>query len=1034
MMQRLVQFALTQRILVVVSAIAIALGGLWAFGRLPIDAFPDISVPQVRVIVKAPGLSPVEVEQRITRPIEIEMQGIPRKEMLRSLTKYALSVVTVDFEEGTDIYWARQQVTERLNQVWGDMPDGAQGGLAPITTPLGEAFMFTVEGEGYTNQELRTVLDWTVRPRLMSVDGVAEVNALGGLVRSFEVQIQPSRMQAFGLSINEVVDAIQKSNRNAGGDRVVRNNEVLLVRTIGQIQSIEDLASISIRTSSNDPESGGVPILVSDVADVRVSSMTRFGGVSKDAKGEHVQGLVLTRLGANSLITVSKVKETLAQIAPSLPPGVSVVPFYDRTDLINRAVTMVRNALGMACALVVLVLLVFMGNLRGAVTVAVVLPMAVLGTFLAMNSLGMTANLMSLGGLVIAIGILVDPAVVVVENIQSQLSQPVAGASKLNLIYRAVLEVATPVVSGTAIIVIVFLPILSLSGLEGRMFAPLAETIVVALIVAVAFALVLIPVLSSLLLKSGGSDENALIRRLKKIHSPLVNWALRHRVLAFTLPMLLLVPTGFLFSLIGGEFIPTLKEGTIVVQTAKLPTISLERSIEMDGRIQAAIMASPEVQHVVSRLGSDELRLDPMGLHESDHYLVTAPESEWTVNSEEELIDQLRQNLEAIPGVSFGFTQPIEMRTSEMMTGVTAQLAVKLFGTDLAELNSLSERIESAIATTPGGVDVKRARLSGQTYLEINMDHTAMARLGLRVEDVNQLIEAAVAGQQVTQVIEGARRTPVMIRYQETSRDSVESLRSLLVDTPVGSKVLLSSIAEILEVDGPVQLGHENSMRNVVIQANVDGRDIVGFVEELKRKIAAEIPMPPGYFVEFGGQFENQQRAAGRLAMVIPLALGLIFLILFSTFRSLRQAFLILANIPFAVIGGVAALYFSGLYMSVPASVGFITLLGTALLNGIVMVSYFNQLRDGGTPLEEAVRQGSARRLRPVLMTAVTTALGLLPILVATGPGSEVQRPLAVVVVGGLITSTIITLVVLPALYASIERRSSARPTAGALA
>ncbi len=1034
MMERLVQFALTQRILVVVTSVAIAIGGVWAFGRLPIDAFPDISVPQVQVIVKAPGLSPVEVEQRITRPIEIEMQGIARKEMLRSLTKYALAIVTVDFEEGTDIYWARQQVTERLNQVWGDMPEGTEGGLAPITTPLGEAFMFTVEGEGYTNQELRTVLDWTVRPRLMSVDGVAEVNALGGLVRSFEVQLQPTKLQAFGLSVADVTEAIQQSNRNAGGDRIVRNDEVLLVRTIGQIESIEDLAGIPIRTARANPEAGGVPIFVSDVADVRVASLTRFGGVSKDGKGEHVQGLVLTRLGANSLITVSRVKEVLASVASALPPGVRVIPFYDRTDLVKRAVSMVRNALGMACALVVLVLVVFMGNLRGAVTVAVILPMTVLGSFLVMHLLGLTANLMSLGGLVIAIGILVDPAVVVVENIQSRFGRPAQGASRLHLIYRAVLEVATPVVSGTAIIIIVFLPILSLSGLEGRMFAPLAQTIVIALIVAVTLSLVLIPVLSSLLLKSEGNDENALIRRLKKVHSPFVNWALKHRVLAFVLPLVLLLPTVFLFGQIGAEFIPTLKEGTLVVQTAKLPTVSLERSIEMDGRIQTALMAQPEVEHVVSRLGSDELRLDPMGLHESDHYLVTKPRSEWTVDSEEELIENLRKGLESVPGVSFGFTQPIEMRTSEMITGVTAELAVKVFGTELEDLDRVSGRIESLIASTPGAIDVMRARLSGQTYLEIRMNHGAMARLGLHVEDVNQLIEAAVAGQEVTQVIEGARRTPVMIRYAEPDRSSVERLRALRVGTPAGSKVLLSSIADIHEVDGPVELEHENSMRHVVIQANVEGRDIVGLVDELRRRIEVEIPMPPGYFVEFGGQFENQQRAAARLAMVVPLALGLIFLILFSTFGSLRQAFLILANIPFAVIGGVAALYISGLYMSVPASVGFITLLGTALLNGIVMVSFFNQLREAGTPLDEAVRQGSARRLRPVLMTAVTTALGLLPILLATGPGSDVQRPLAVVVVGGLITSTLITLVVLPALYASLESRASrARVAAGGM-
>ncbi len=1023
MMSRVIAFALSQRVLVLVAAVGVAIGGVLSFGRLPIDAFPDISVPQVQVIVKAPGLSPVEVEQRITRPIEIEMQGIARKEMLRSLTKYALSVVTVDFEEGTDIYWARQQVSERLNQVWGDMPEGAEGGLAPITTPLGEAFMFTVEGEHHTNQELRTVLDWTIRPRLMSVDGVAEVNALGGLVRSFEVTVDPAQLRAYGIELDELSEALRRSNRNAGGDRIVRNDEVLLVRTRGQLRSLDDIRQVPIRTPAAGPGQAVSPIRVGDVANVRVASLTRFGGVTKDGAGEHVQGLVLTRLGANSLSTVEAVKATLAEVAHALPDGVAIVPFYDRTDLVKRAVEMVRNALGLACALVVLVLVAFMGNLRGALTVAIILPMAVFGTFLVMNSMGMTANLMSLGGLVIAIGILVDPAVVVVENIQSRLGHPHPELSRVELIRQAVSEVATPVVSGTAIIVIVFLPILSLSGLEGRMFSPLAQTIVVALIVAVTLALVLIPVLASLVLRSTSSDRNWLVDRLKAVHEPFVAWSLHHRRLALLVPLLLLAPAGYLFSQIGGEFIPTLKEGTLVVQTSKLPTVSLERSLEMDGRIQAAMMSLPEVEHVISRLGSDELRLDPMGLHESDHYLVTTPESEWTVPSEEALVEALREKLESIPGVSFGFTQPIEMRTSEMITGVTAALAVKLYGTELGPLDEVSERIEGLLAATPGAVDVMRARLSGQTYLEIEMDHAEMARRGLYVEDVNGLIEAAIAGREVTQIIEGTRRTPVMLRYEEEARDSVEALHALLIDTPAGAKVPLSSLAHIREVDGPVELEHENGMRHVVIQANVAGRDIVGFVDELRGKIDTSASLPPGYFVEFGGQFENQQRASTRLAMVIPLALGLIFLILFSTFQSLTQAFLILLNIPFAVIGGIAALYVSGLYMSVPASVGFITLLGTALLNGIVMVSYFNQLRMTGVPLDDAVRQGSARRLRPVLMTAVTTALGLLPILLATGPGSDVQRPLAVVVVGGLITSTLITLVVLPALYASMERR-----------
>lgn len=1017
MIAALVRFALTQRLLGMVLALALCIGGVAAFLGLPIDAFPDISVPQVQVIVKAPGLSPVEVEQRITRPIEIEMRGIANQSVMRSLSKYALAVVTLDFEEGTDIYWARQQVAERLAQVQSELPEGCEGGLAPITTPLGEAYMFTLEGAGTSNTELRTLLDWVVRPRLVSIEGVAEVNALGGEVRAFEVVPAPEKLLALDLDLGDIARAIQSNNRNAGGDRVVRNDEVLLVRTLGRMEGIEDLGSTPIATRD------GVPILLSQVAEVRLGSLSRYGGVTKDGLGEHVQGLVLTRLGANSRRTIDQVKLALAELEPTLPPGVRIVPFYDRTDLVQRAVKMVSSALGLAVVLVVLVLVAFMGNLRGALAVAAILPLTVLASFLLMQVFGMTANLMSLGGLAIAIGILVDPAVVVVENVQTQLARSVRGVDKLHLVFRAVVEVGRPVVSGTAIIVIVFLPILSLSGLEGRMFAPLAQTISIALLAAVLIALVLIPVLASVLLREGFEDENRLVRWLRRAHAPVVDWALAHRGIALGTALALIVPALLAFQRIGGEFIPTLEEGTIVVQTSKLPSISLARSLEVDGEIQRAMLALPEVVHVVSRVGSDELRLDPMGLHETDHYLVTKPKSQWTVGSEAELVTGLRAALEAIPGVAFGFTQPIEMRTSEMVTGVTASLAVKLFGTELSQLDGLATRLERVVAETPGAVDVLRAPLSGQSYLEVRMDHAVMSRHGVHSEDLNELVEVAIGGRVVTTIMEEERRTDVLLRYPAHQRGTQDALAALMVDTPTGSKVPLGSLASIDLVDGPVQLEHENGLRFVTIEANVEERDIVGLVDELRERIAREVPLPPGYFLEFGGQFENQQRAARRLIVVVPLALGLVFLILFSTFGSLRQACLILLNIPFALIGGVASLYVSGLYLSVPASVGFIALFGTALLNGIVMVSYFNQLREGGVELVEAVRRGASRRLRPVLMTAVTTALGLVPLLLATGPGSDVQRPLAVVVVGGLASSTLITLVLLPALYAWIEVR-----------
>ncbi len=801
-------------------------------------------------------------------------------------------------------------------------------------------------------------------------------------------------------------------------------DEVRLVRTVARLRGARDLARTAVATDS------GVATRVEDLASVAVGAQTRYGGVTKDGAGEVVQGLVLMRKGANSQTAIAGVRAELQELASALPPGVRVVPFYDRTDLVERAVAMVRDALLWACALVVLVLLVFMGNLRSALVVGSILPLAVLGTFLLMYVMGAPANLMSLGGLAIAIGILVDPAVVIVENAQARLARPHPGVDRLHVIYRAVLEVARPVVAGTAIIIIVFLPILSLSGLEGRMFAPLATTISLALLVAVLLALGVIPVLASLVLRGGREDDNAVIRVAKRIHAPVVSWALRRRSLAVALACLLITGAAFLFTRIGGEFMPTLNEGTLVMQTTKLPSISLARSLAIDGEIQAAMMEFPEIEHVISRVGSDELRLDPMGLHETDHYLVTKPRDEWGLENTEALVAALRDRLEAAhPGIEFGFTQPIEMRTAEMITGVRAALAIKLLGPGLEELEALSARIETVVAETEGAVDVVRAPLSGQSYLEIRMDSEALGRLGVDVEAVNALVETAVGGSTITEIIEGDRRTPVILRFPKTSRGTARSLGDLQVSVPGAGNLPLRTLARIAEADGPVVIEREQGQRHVVVQANVEGRDIVGLVEELRDRIAQLVPLPPGYHIEFGGQFENQQRAARRLALVVPAAVALIFLILFSTFGSLRQAGLVLLNVPFALIGGVAALYLSKMYLSVPASVGFIALFGTAILNGVVMVSTFNQLRESGQSLGDAVREGAIRRLRPVLVTAFTTGLGLVPLLLATGPGSEIQRPLAIVVLGGLATSTALTLILLPSLYAWLEARAIDRNT-----
>lgn len=1019
MISALIRFSLIQRLMLLLAAAALTGGGLWAFKTLPIDAFPDISSPQVMVVVKAPGMAPEEVEARISFPIEMEMQGLPRQTVLRSTTKYALSSIIIDFEDGTDIYWARSQVAERLNQVWSELPAGIEGGLAPITTPLGEIFMYRIKGDGYSNQELRALQDWVIRPRLRTVNGAADVNSLGGEVRAFEVQPDPQRLAAQGLSLDDVEHALVESNRNAGGDRINRGDDMLLVRTVGQLRNVADIGSVAITSRA------GTPVRVRDVATVRMGALTRFGGVTADGKGEVVTGIVLLRKGANSRTTVEGVKRELKALAPVLPKDVEIVPFYDRSELVNAAVWTVESALAEAVVLVLLVLVVLLGNLRAALTVALILPLTVLATFILMRLFGVSANLMSLGGLAIAIGILVDAAVVVVENIHMQLSHAPPGVSRLHLVYRATREVATPVISGVLIIILVFLPLFSLTGLEGKMFTPLAVTIAFALLASLVLSLTVIPVLASFLMRGGAHGDDWLLAHLKRAYLPLMRWVLAHRGVAVGLALAALVMALALFPYIGREFMPVMDEGTTVVIIEKPSSVSLERSLAMDEPIHKALMELSPVTGVVSRTGADELRLDPMGLYQTDNFLLTKPRSEWGM-SLAEFQQKLREKLETFKDweLDIAYTQPIDMRTSEMLTGVRAAMAIKLFGDDLAVLEEKSKQIEEIISHIPGAVDIFRGRLSGQKYLRLDIHQREIARYGIHSEDINRMIENAVGGKVVSELIQGNRRSPLLLRYPEKARNSPQALRQILVKTPGGAQVPLALLVDIREVDGPVQISRESAKRQVVIQANVENRDVVGFVGEVQAAIEREVKLPGGYYVTYGGQFENERRAAARLAMVVPISIVLIFIMLFTTFGSLSQAGLIILNIPFAMIGGVVSLYFSGLYLSVPASVGFITLFGVAVLNGVVMVTYFNQLRAAGRSVLQAVQEGAERRLRPVLLTALIASLGLVPMLMATGPGSELQRPLAVVVIGGLFTSTLLTLVLLPTLYAWLETRA----------
>jgi cobalt-zinc-cadmium resistance protein CzcA len=1025
MLARLIQFALTQRLLILLAVLLLAGGGWRAFQQTPIDAFPDVSTTQVKVIVKAPGMTPEEVESRITALIEVEMLGIPRQTMLRSVAKYALTDITVDFEEGTDIYWARQQVSERLSAVWPDLPDGVSGGIAPMTTPLGEMLMFSIEGGGLTLAEKRDLLDWTIRPALRSVPGVADVNALGGLVTTFEVVPDQARMAASGVSLEDLRDAIERNNRNDGAGRLDEGEEALLVRTEGAVVTLEDLANIVVGGSAVQP------VRVADIAEVHRAALTRYGAVTRDGEGETVEGLVLGLRGANAREVVEGVKAKLAELEPGLPDGVEIQVFYDRGDLVDKAVHTVSKALIEATVLVVVLLVLFLGDLRAALTVALILPLAALSTFILMRQFGLSANLMSLGGLAIAIGMLVDAAVVVVENIVSQLSHHGGqghdsggeGAGRrrlprLHLIFRATREVSVPVASGILIIIIVFLPLMTLQGLEGKLFVPVALTIVFALASSLLLSLTVIPMLASFLLGKAGHGEPWVVRQLLRIYTPVLTWSLRNQWLVILVALAMLLGAGALYTRIGKAFMPTMDEGDLVVQLEKLPSINLEASLAIDQRVQRAIMdAVPEVRAIIARTGSDELGLDPMGLNQTDSFLVLAPKEEWRFETKDALIDAIREALERFPGLDYAFTQPIEMRVSEMLTGVRGDLAVKVFGGDQDELNRITEAIVGVLDGIEGAQDVYTPRNEGAQYLNLVVDRMEAGRLGIDADALAALLRAQVEGLRVGTVYREGKRRPLMLRGDEAMRTSPARFKGLQLATPDGRSVPLSNLVTMERVEGPVALSRELGNRLAVAIANVDGRDLVGFVEEAKAAVAEQVELPPGYWLEWGGEFENQQRAAARLALVVPVALGLIFLVLFSTFGSVRQALLVLTNVPFALIGGIVGLYITGEYLSVPASVGFIALLGIAVLNGVVMVTWFKQLQALGRPIGEVVVEGARRRLRPVLMTASIAAFGLVPLLFASGPGSEIQRPLAVVVIGGLVSSTLLTLVLLPILY-----------------
>ncbi|QYJ71398.1 CusA/CzcA family heavy metal efflux RND transporter [Shewanella sp. FJAT-51649] len=1016
MLTSVIRFSLTQRLFVLIVALILMLAGARAWFAIPLDAFPDISPTQVKIILKAPGMTPEEIEAQITVPIETELLGIPQQSILRSTTKYAISDITLDFEEGTDIYWARQQVSERLSAVWDSFPEGVSGGVAPMSTPLSEIFMFSLENPNLSLLERRQLLEWEIRPLLRTVPGVADVNILGGYAKSFSISPNPAAMAAAGVSFAALQQAIVENNHNEGAGKLTIGTDTIIVRSEGRIDDIDELKQLVIKADN------AKVYRLQDLADIQIGHLARYGAVTKDGN-ETAEALIIALKDANTAQVVNNIKEKLAQISLTLPEGSQINTFYDRANLINTAIETISNALFEAVVLVIVLLALFLGNVRAALVVSLSLPLAALFTFLMMDHFNLSANLMSLGGLVIAIGMLVDSSVVVVENMVNLIATK-QRLPRLHLIFRATKDVAIPVVSGTVIVIIVFSPLLTLSGLEGKLFTPVAITIVFAMLSALVLSLTVIPVIASYLVNEKAAKEPKAIEKLKHLYlgslKACFGWQKPFMLIAFSL---LIVSLG-LFSLVGKTFMPTLDEGDIILQLEKSPSISLDASIAIDKQIQQTLLSQiPEIKQMVARTGADEIGLDPMGLNETDVFLELAPRSEWRFATKEQLIDAIRTVLLKYPGVNFNFTQPIQMRVSEMLTGSIGDVAIKVFGNDIETLGKLTGEIEQLVTATQGSVDVKMAMIEGSPFINLTLDNELARGFGMSTMEFARYLKSQLEGVVVTEVLQGKKRTPVLIANNQAQISNINELQNQLLVMPDHSLKRLSDVAVLSYKQGPILIEREQGNRFSVITTNVQGRDIVGFVEELNSKIAKEIKLPSGYSVSFGGEFENQQRATSNLLLVIPIAIALITLILFTTFGSLAKSGLILANVPFAMMGGIVSLYLSGEYLSVPASVGFIALLGVAVLNGVVMVSYYEQTKYLFGSLRERVEQGAARRLRPILMTATTAMFGLIPLVFATGPGAEIQKPLAIVVIGGLLTSTITTLYLLPMLYFWLEKR-----------
>ena len=1022
MIDAIIQAALRQRLLVIAATVLLSAVGVYSLTTIPIDAFPDVTNIQVQVIAEAPGFSPVEVEKLVTFPIEVSMNGLPRLTEVRSISKYGLAVVTIVFEDGVDVYFARQLVLERLQKARELLPPTVpEPEMGPIASGMGEIYQYFLESDSLDIMQLRSLQDWFVKPQLRTVPGVTEVNSFGGLVKQYHVIVDPAKLLAFDITLDDVFEAVEHNNSVAGGNYIEHASEQYIIRGIGLATTLSDFENIVVKSES------GTPVTIANVARVTVGPEVRQGAVVMQGRGEVSAAIVMMLRGENSRKVIQRVKERVEEINKTLPPHVKIHPYYDQTDLVDKTISTVKTNLFEGGLLVVAVLLLFLGDIRAALIVASTIPLSMLFAFIGMQWLGLSANLMSLGA--IDFGMIVDGSVVMVENFARRLTHREPDLTKTQRISSAAREVGKPILFGILIIIAVYLPIMTLEGIEGKMFKPMALTVGFALLGSLLLTLTFIPVVSSFFLKERSSDhEPWLIHRIRILYTPVLEKALRHKVRTIVIATALLLASLSTLPFLGSEFIPELDEEAILIQPIRMPSISLSESIEIEKKVHQIIMQFPEVEFVVGRIGRPDIATDPMGVNVSDVYVTLKPRSEWkTAETKEELIEKMVEELEHVPGVNYNITQPIAMRVDELVSGVKSDVAIKLFGDDLDVLKDQGDRIAAIVREISGASDVAVEQVAGQTYMNIYIDRMAIARFGLNVSDVQRLIEIAIGGKIATEVIEGQARYGVLVRYPEAVRSDIQGISNTLVSLPNGGTVPLGQIARITGEEGPVQVSREAGQRRIVVECNVRGTDIGSFVGEAKRRLEQQLVLPAGYFVTWGGQFEHQESATQRLLVVIPLSTFIIFVLLYMSFGNFRHSLLILLNLPFALSGGVVALLMRDLPLSVSASIGFIALFGVAVLNGVVMVSYINRLLIDGHDLTIAVVKGTSDRLRPVLMTALVASLGFIPMALSHGTGAEVQRPLATVVIGGLITSTLLTVLVLPVLYHVIEKRRRAQ-------